>query len=322
MSHPHGIQLALALCAGVAVTSASLPLWRSLFRRRRWVDDPGGRKVHSGSIALAGGAAVFGGVLAGFWVVLSGIGPGLGVVTGADHWIPVLLAGSLAMLLLGWWDDICELRPAGKFGGQLLVATATVALGVRLPFFPELPLVQMAASVLFILVTVNAMNFLDNMNGLCAGLGAIAYLQLAVAAWQIQQPALAAVALAAAGACAGFLPYNFPNASVFLGDAGSHVIGYLLGTLSIQVWAVDGGAAQAAPRAFAILLVLAVPLLDITQVVAGRALGGRPVHVADTNHVSHRLVRVGFGPAGAVLVLWGIAAALGALGVALATRGR
>jgi UDP-GlcNAc:undecaprenyl-phosphate GlcNAc-1-phosphate transferase len=162
------------------------------------------------------------------------------------------------------------------------------------------------------LTVTNAFNFMDNMNGLCAGLSAIAAGWLAAIALGQDQYLVALFALLMVGALLGFLPYNFPKASAFLGDAGSHLAGYLLAVLAIlphfysrkhpQVWAV-----------FSPLLILAVPLGDIVWVVLLRWRRGQPFYVGDTNHLSHRLVRRGLSPTAAVLCLWLLAFLAGGL---------
>src|SRR5436189_4072500 len=132
------------------------------------------------------------------------------------------------MLLVGLLDDKHELRPAMKFTGQFLIALLVAASGVRITLFVPSAIFSYAVTVLWILTVINAFNFMDNMNGLCAGLGAIAALCFAALAAAAGQYLVALIALVVTGALLGFIPYNFPRADAFLGDAGSHLIGYLL----------------------------------------------------------------------------------------------
>jgi UDP-GlcNAc:undecaprenyl-phosphate GlcNAc-1-phosphate transferase len=119
------------------------------------------------------------------------------------------------------------------------------------------------------------------------------------------------LALSACGALLGFLPYNFPRATIFLGDSGSHLVGYLLGVLAI----LPHFYSKQHPRVFAVfspLLILAVPLADLVWVVVSRWRAGRPVYLGDTNHLSHRLVQRGWTRTQAVIIIWSLAAAVGA----------
>lgn len=298
------------LLAGLAGSALSLPLWRRRCQQAGLMDQPGGRKHHEAPMPLAGGLAILTGFGLALGLVWAATGLGAAWPSRALHLPPMVLAGAGAMALLGWWDDRTELRPAVKLLGQLAVAAATVAAGVRITLFVPSLLFSLVVTVLWIVTVTNAFNFSDNMNGLCAGLGAVAAGWLAVHAMKRAEPAVALAALALCGATLGFLPYNFPRASAFLGDCGSHLIGYLLAVLTI----LPDFYSPAHPRPWAVLsplLIVAVPLLDLVWVVLLRLRLGRPVYVGDTNHLSHQLVRRGLSPARAVLVLWLAAAILG-----------
>jgi len=155
---------------------------------------------------------------------------------------------------------------------------------------------------------------MDNMNGLCSGLGAIGafYFGLAAATAAVPQYLVALIAFLTCGALVGFLPYNFPRAKSFLGDSGSHLVGYLLAVLAIlpHFYTSKSGHTLAVLTP---LLILAVPLGDLVWVVILRWRMGKPFYVGDTNHLSHRLVRLGLSRTRAVLVIWVIAIAIGAL---------
>jgi UDP-GlcNAc:undecaprenyl-phosphate GlcNAc-1-phosphate transferase len=225
-----------------------------------------------------------------------------------------ITAGAVAMLLIGLRDDKVELRPALKFGGQLLAALAVAATGVRITLFVHNIVFSYAVTALWILTVVNAFNFMDNMNGLCAGLGAIGAAWFGLIAAQAGPPQylVATMAFLITGALLGFLPYNFPKASAFLGDCGSHLVGYLLAVLGI----LPHFYTPRHPRILAVLtplLILAVPLGDLAWVVLLRWRMGRPFYLGDTNHLSHRLVRRGLSATQSVLVIWLSAAVLGGL---------
>jgi len=169
-----------------------------------------------------------------------------------------------------------------------------------------------AITILWLLTVINAFNFMDNMNGLCSGLGAIGAFLFAIIAAAHGEYLVAIIGFLMCGALAGFLPWNFPDARAFLGDAGSHLVGYLLAVMAV----LPHFYTKQNPRPLAVLsplLVLAVPLADLAWVVLLRTRQRRPFWIGDTNHLSHRLVRAGFSQTRAVLVIWLIAAVIGAL---------
>ncbi len=314
----------LAFFGALVATAASLPLWRAWCERTGLVDDPGHRKIHHAPVPLAGGLAVFTGIAL---VVLGSVAVvqlqlldreaaeklsyGLGK---RGPQLVAILFGALGMVVLGWWDDRHELRPAVKFAGQCAVALLVAAAGVRVTLFVPSLFFSYAVTVLWILTVTNALNFNDNMNGLCGGMGLVAAGWIAFLAARNGQYLVASLALLVAGALAGFLPYNFPRASVFLGDSGSHLVGYLLAVLAILPHFYS--AKLAAPSRLAVLsplFILAVPLIDLARVVCVRTLAGRPFWLGDTNHLSHRLVRAGLTKPQAVGVLWAAGAVAGSL---------
>ena len=304
-----------------------MPLWRAICRRVGLVDAPGARKIHDTPVPLAGGLAV-----------LTGMVLPLLVGVAAVHWnfsglqkahallehgldrryqeLAAIVLGAFGIVLTGCLDDKYELRPAIKFTGQFLVAALVAFGGARITLFVPNILFSYAITVLWILTVINAFNFMDNMNGLCSGLGAISAGCFALIAVMDGQYLVAVIALLTSGALLGFLPYNFPKAIAFLGDTGSHLVGYLLAVMAIlphfytaqnpQRWAV-----------LVPLLILAVPLGDLAWVVILRWRIGEPFYQGDNNHLSHRLVKRGLTKQSAVLVIWLMATMLGAVAVGL-----
>ncbi len=345
MSIPFNVYLLAAASAGVTVLAA-LPLWRKWCLRAGLVDDPGQRKIHDRPVPLAGGLAVMTGLLVPmllaclvlWWqgAVSNTGGPSIppgpasheagrlalldpnsafllqyGLGRRAMELTGIFL-GAFGILLVGVLDDKHELRPRTKFAGQFLVAALVAASGARITLFVPSLIFSYAVTILWILTVINAFNFIDNMNGLCAGLGAIGAHHFAVIAAANDQYLVALIAFLTLGALLGFLPYNFPRARAFLGDAGSHLVGYLLAVLAIlpHFYTVRH------PRRWAVLtplLVLAVPLLDMVWVVFLRWRIGQPFYQGDTQHVSHRLVRRGFTQWQAVVAIWVAAEALALL---------
>ncbi len=317
---------AAAFAAAFMVSWLTLPMWRSWAQRTGLVDDPGLRKIHTTPIPLAGGFAVFSGllipVLTGFaavcmqWIPAGSLSPLTLGLQRRSIQLAAILCGALGMLALGWIDDRHELSARHKFVGQCLIATLVASSGLRITLFVPSLLFSYAITILWILTLTNAFNFMDNMNGLCAGLAAISALSFASAAASRGQYLVTVIALLACGSLVGFLPHNFPRATAFLGDAGSHLSGFLMSILAIlphfyssknpDIWAV-----------LQPLFILAVPLLDLVSVVVIRWRAGKPVYLGDNNHFSHRLTRCGFSKTSAVLWLWLLASAISALGLAL-----
>lgn len=314
----------MAVVGPAVATATVVPFWRRWCAQHGLLDDPGHRKIHATPVPLAGGFAVFTGLvlaaLAGFlamklgWLPvdsLSRLEYGVG-----RRSLPLLgiFVGALGMLLLGAWDDRREIPALPKFAGQTAIALLVAASGIRVTLFVDNAAFSYAVTALWILTVTNALNFNDNMNGLCAGLGAIAAGWLGLLAAGLGQYLVAIFAFTVTGALLGYLPFNYPRASVFLGDAGSHLVGYLLAVIAIlpHFYSVRYDALK--PLAVLTpLLVLAVPLLDLASVVILRTWNRWPFWLGDTNHFSHRLVRAGWSEPRAVLVLWCAAFLCGAL---------
>lgn len=326
MSFPFDVYLA-AFIAAVLSSAISFPLWRRWCVRIGHVDDPGHRKIHSTATPLAGGLTVMTGF---FFPILAGVlaftiwnvpSEGGGVQNSLEYGLNAralqlvaILVGALGMVLLGWLDDRHELAPLPKFSGQVLMALLVAWSGIRITVFIPSEAAAYALTVLWILTLTNALNFLDNMNGLCTGLGLIASWSCAWAAAIQGQYLVASLAFLICGALLGFFPFNFPGAKAFLGDAGSHLVGFLVAVLAI----LPNFYSSATPHPLAVLsplVILAVPLYDLIAVVLIRWRNGQPFYVGDTNHISHRLVRRGLSKTRAVLVILLIHALLSAMAV-------
>jgi UDP-GlcNAc:undecaprenyl-phosphate GlcNAc-1-phosphate transferase len=317
----------LAAFAGAFLTTLlTLPYWREWCLRVKLVDDPGRRKIHDAPVPLAGGFAVLTGILLplvmGALLAVSSIeNPRVlpPLAYGFSHRALELAAigfGAIAITLLGWLDDKHELKPLPKFAGQLLIAIVVAMACKRITLFVHSEVFSYAITILWLLTIINAFNFVDNMNGLCAGLGAIGALLFAIIAATNGQYLVALTGFLMCGALLGFLPWNFPNARAFLGDAGSHLVGYLLAVMAI----LPHFYTKQNPRPLAVLsplLVLAVPLADLAWVVILRTCTRKPFWIGDTNHLSHRLVRAGLSQTRTVLVIWLIAAMIGVLATLL-----
>ena len=239
--------------------------------------------------------------------------------------LTALGVGAAVILVAGLLDDVRGLTPYHKVILQAAAAAgaglALALLGVRLQLFlpwPPLPIIVLTA--LWVVAVTNALNFLDNMDGLCAGLGAVAAAFLAAVNLRSGEVTVALAAVALAGACLGFLPYNWPRARVFLGDTGSMFIGFLLAALSVM-GVYMRGAHIPVLAVLTPVFVLAIPVLDAVLVVVLRVRDGQPPWVGDRRHISHRLVRRGMRPSTAVAALWAAGAACGFAALLLPTVG-
>jgi UDP-GlcNAc:undecaprenyl-phosphate GlcNAc-1-phosphate transferase len=285
---------ALLLVAGAAaVTAAAVtPAARRLALRTRLLDGPGERTSQRTPVPLLGGAVLLVGAAAGAAVA---------ALAGAPAPGPGLAGGALAAFLIGLWDDRRKERPLGwrpKLAGQLGAVLWFVLL--------DRPAPGPVLAALWMLAVVNAWNFFDNADGSLAAVGAVAALALAA----LGPPEVAWTAAALGGALLGFLPWNLPPARAYAGDAGSHLAGFVLGALPLLA-ARPGASVPPVLLAAA----LALPLLDLVQVVIVRlALGLSPAR-GDRRHLAHRLERLGLGPRAALAVLVATAAALAALPV-------
>jgi len=302
-----------------AVSAAATPVVARLARRFGALDRPAGYKAHARPTPLLGGLAIAAGVVGGLihWLPASGTVGAVG--------LSALGLGSVIILVAGVLDDAWGLAPRHKFAWQVVAAGAAglclALLGVRLRLFLPWPPVEIIIlTVVWVVGITNALNLLDNMNGLCAGLGAVAACSLAAVNFRSGELIVALAASALAGACLGFLPYNWPRARIFLGDAGAMLIGFLLAALSVM-GVYTRGAHIPLLAVFTPLFVLAVPVLDSVLVVILRLRVGHPPWVGDRRHISHRLVQRGMHPATAVATLWVAGAACGLAALLLPTVG-
>lgn len=304
------------------------PLLKRLSFRWGFVDQPNlERKIHTQAMPLLGGVAVFAAfalnILFNYVVVLPAVAhfnvpfgdigelrehiPGAFAVS----WkLGVLVFGGFLMVLLGMYDDKHDLSAGWKLLGQIAIALLVAMSGIRITFFIHSQLVSYILTVAWIVAITNAMNFLDNMDGLCAGVGMVCAFMFAFVAGLQGQYFVCLMGLTLAGALLGFLPHNFKPASIFLGDAGSHFVGYVLAVLPVMGTFYRPGEQTHLPVLIP-LFVLAVPLFDMVMVMWIRLRKGQPVYIGDVNHISHRLVRLGLPQSWAVTLIYLISATMG-----------
>jgi UDP-GlcNAc:undecaprenyl-phosphate GlcNAc-1-phosphate transferase len=296
--------LAAAFVLALALSLALTPLGIRIAWSVGYLDHPEARKLHTSATALLGGVVVFLAAL-GSWLIVH-------VARGGrtDREAAFLIGGALVALLLGLWDDRHGMRPWLKLLGQATAGGILLASGL----VPHLGLpypIEIVITLLALMALMNAVNFLDNMNGMVGGLAAIALAGFAWTSAARGALGLAAAQLALAGACVGFLPWNFPRARIFLGDAGSLFLGYSLGASAVLALATaPHGWGRVGP-----LLMLAYPAFDMVFVVVNRLREGRKVYVGGKDHTNHRLASVLRWQTTTVLLLWLSGAALCASGL-------
>lgn len=312
-------QILILAGAALVVTVAVTPLVRAFSIRSSLVDLPGGRKVHTVAVPRLGGVAIFAGFVAALLVQLAG--------EMWWHWSRALLhsdtplvgavLGMTLIFAVGLVDDVRGLTPGVKFLGQALAAAIPIAAGLRVEFIGnplgtgllQLGLLSYPVTLLWIVGFANVFNLIDGLDGLAAGIAAIAAASFLVLGVQMNQIVSAVLAVALIGACIGFLRYNFNPASIYMGDSGALFIGFALACMSLQ-----GVMKSAAAFTLVLpLLVIGVPVFDTASAIVRRWLHGRPIQEADNGHIHHRLLNRGFNQRQTVLIIyaWSGALALG-----------
>lgn len=323
------ISLASYLIVGLiaaAATAGTVPFVIKIAHRQGWLATPDERRMHPVPTPDVGGIAMFVGILAGV-IGASLLGDFNQLFEDSTEIIGVLVASAI-IFALGIVDDIRDISPPAKVTGIVVTAVALVWFGVtmfqfRLPFLDVfvlsndwVPLI----TVLWLLGMTQAINLIDGLDGLAAGIVAIGagsffiYSRELTEGNLLPQPNVGPlVAIIAVGICVGFLPFNFNPARIFMGDSGA----LLLGLLMAVATSVVGGRADPDTQSangqtyfflapiFISLLVLAVPIVDVLFAIVRRTASGRSFAQADMGHLHHRLIQLGHGPRRAVVILWG-----------------
>ena len=304
------------------VTLASTPLFRRLSFVVGAVQRPDERRVHTQPTALLGGAAIVLGFVAGFAVAWRG---GRFDAVFESSTVPLgVLVAALVIFAVGQLDDLRDVSPPAKIAGTVLAGSVLSIAGVSILFF-RIPFVGLLSlspdmsallTVLWVIGMSTAINYIDGLDGLAAGIVAIGAAALLLYCERLagvgaigEDNAGPIVAAAVFGACLGFLPHNFHPARIFMGDAGALLLGLLMAAATIVV----GGNTDAqfsgqtffffAPL-FIPLVILGVPIIDAAFSIVRRARRGSGVTVADKDHLHHRLMRLGHGQRRSVLILW------------------
>lgn len=309
-------------------------LCRRLAKQLGHMDAPGERKIHTTPIPATGGIAIF-------WAIVIPMGLGLTAATylpesfwqniipklvdhlpGIKSQTPLALAivGCLGILhFMGLIDDRHGMGPIKKLIIQIGAAGVLVYFDVRLLEMLDayIPFASIVVTILWFVVVTNAFNFLDNMDGLSSGLAVICGSIFLATALTNGQWFVAAPMALLIGAHLGFLVFNFPPASIFMGDSGSLITGFLIAFGAIRVTYYGEGMQVGWWAVLTPMVVLAIPLYDITSVTLIRISQGKSPLVGDTQHFSHRLVRKGLSRPAAVGLVWACALATGIGGIIL-----
>lgn len=278
------------------------PVAALLAEKTKLVDRPSSTKAHAHPTPLLGGLAIY---MAYFIALFFAVD--IGWPTAA------LFIGGSILLTVGIIDDKIRIMPRVKLIGQVVAALAAIRMGIRVEFIHNYYL-SVVFTCLWIIGITNAINLLDNLNGLSAGITAISAAFFGLLAWERGDFLIAALSLSLCGSSLGFLKYNFPKAHIFMGDAGSLFIGFLLAT--IAVWGSWSAPTHITSLAIPIFI-LGYPIFDTTLVVISRLRSGRSIFQGGKDHSSHRLALLGLKKKRAVLVIFFINSCLGLAGYIL-----
>lgn len=305
-----GFSFVITLVIGVLL----IPVVKKLSLRWGRVAQPRQDRWHRTPTPVLGGVAIFAAFCLGLLVNLV-IFPSIAIAL-----LEIMLVCA-AIFLLGLMDDFKQLSPPAKLVGQILAATLAISLGFTTDFFSpriENPILAQLPNILltyiWLIGITNAFNLLDNMDGLAGGIGLIAALILSFFFWQSGDKALLTISLSIAGSVLAFLFFNFPPASIFMGDSGSLFLGFSLALLAIarQPQASNVFAVMGVPT-----LLFLLPILDTTLVTFTRILRGQSPVQGGRDHTSHRLIAFGLGERQAVLILYAVALLSGLLAALL-----
>lgn len=304
----------------------------SIAKRCDFVDRPSARKTHARPTPLGGGIAIFLAISATFGLVLAAAAavrafPGVaavapevvrahaGGVLASAPLLGLILAAGAVQTVVGWIDDARGLSVGIRLAFEVGLAVVLLFQGVQLDILPGWPWLTWSLTVLWIVGLTNAFNFLDNMDGLSAGVAAIASAFFAAIALLMGELFVGGCFLAFAGGTLGFLRWNWPPARIFLGDAGSNFLGFWIAVLTVV--ATFKTEEYSHVTLLAPLCIAAVPIYDAASVVLLRLFQGRSPFQPDRRHFSHRLVDLGFDRRSAVLLIHLTTLATGLAGLAL-----
>lgn len=290
------------------------PIFRKIARGAKLLDYPGGRKLQASPVAYLGGLAVATPITLGSLLIVF-ISISIDI---KNQFFLGLILPSLAIACIGLLDDLYQLPPWPRFIAQSGVGVITSLIlyfsdgGVQLFYNPW---INGFLTSLWVVTIINALNFMDNMDGLATSLSIVISLSLFILSYLNGQYLVAALCTAVLAACVGFLFWNRRPASIYLGDAGALYLGFLLAAISIRV---DVNSDTDIVRVLVPLLIFAVPVIDITQVVISRVVKGKSPFEGGRDHLSHLLLNKGFSESKVLTLITASALTLALIGVFLA----
>ncbi len=304
------VKILLSFVCAFLLAFLSTPFVKKLAKKIGAIDIPKDkRRMHTDSVPLIGGLAIFLGFL------VSTV-----IFTEIDIKIIAILSGALIMVVLGVFDDKYALGAKFKLMIQIIAAAIPVIAGVRieriiLPFLKsggiEFGWLAYPITILWIVALTNAVNLIDGLDGLAAGVSAIASFSMFLIALMQGNYVIAVMSAALVGACCGFLPYNFSPASIFMGDTGSTFLGFVMASLSVLgLFKIHAIISFAVP-----FIAFGIPIFDTSFAIFRRIKEHRPIMSPDRGHLHHRLVDMGFSHKQAVLIIYAICIVLGAVAV-------
>jgi UDP-GlcNAc:undecaprenyl-phosphate GlcNAc-1-phosphate transferase len=314
---------AVAALASYALT----PLVRRFALKHHVVAYPGGRKIHRTPIPEMGGTALFAGLVLAVLIQIAGehFFGWKGFLSDTNISTVNLVGiavGAAVIFTTGLIDDIFDIPPGAKLAGQIVAALVVSLCGVNIGFLSNPidgskiwldPIMCHLLTTFYLVAFANIINLVDGLDGLAAGISAIAAASLLVLAAGVNQLTAALIATLIVGVCVGFLRFNFNPASIFMGDEGALLLGFLLGIISLMgVMKTTAAVALAVP-----LLIVAVPIFDTLSAIIRRIRGKRPIKEADKGHIHHRLLSRGLNQRQTVLIIyaWSILLAVGGYAV-------
>lgn len=308
----------LAFVSAFCVVLVSVPIVRGIAIHCDRVDVPCDRKVHQTPIVRLGGVAISSGTIAAA-ICLWQVGGFSGLLPKDHQEILVMLLGGSGYFLLGLLDDLYSLSPKFRLLWQFVIATLVWSAGIRIDLItvPNVGIVHLGwlslpITLIWIAGMVNAINWIDGLDGLASGVSAISALITVGICLFLGEPSVALLAMCLVGSLCGFLVYNFNPACIFMGDGGSYFIGFMLAVISIT-GLVKGATAITIP-----LIVLAVPIFDMTLVIISRLRRRKSPFEADKSHLHHRLLKVGLPHRLTVLFIYALSLWIGSWAFTLA----
>lgn len=296
----------VALAVAAAVTPAAIWLAPKIGAMDIPKDD---RRVHNKPMPRFGGIAIYAGIMIALCIFAL-----------EDKGIISAMVGCTMIYILGLIDDLKNLRPAIKLGGQILSATAVYAAGLKIEFITNYfgqgnmvfgDIMCFVITVLWLISITNAVNLIDGLDGLAAGIAAISALCIGYVAYIHGQYIPTLAMMIVAGAALGFLPYNFHPAKIFMGDSGSQLLGFSIAAFSIM------GTVKSATIVVVVIpaLVLGLPIFDTVFAIIRRVVRRRPIGMGDKEHLHHRILRAGFGQRRAVMLMYCVSGLMGIVAV-------